>query len=64
LSKDGKKRTWLPFTDKAVAFVLAKTDPFAVLRFLFRRGAVIISMGYCDRFKTFTFFVGTCLAVR
>ena len=50
--------TWLPFTDKAVAFVLAKTDSFAVLRVLFRRRAVLISMGYCDRFKTFTFFFG------
>ena len=64
MRKDGKKRTWLPFTDKAVAFVLAKTDPFAVFRFLFRRGAVLSSIGYRDRFKTFTFFFGTCLAVR
>ena len=56
--------TWLPFTDKAVAFVLAKTDSFAVLRVLFRRRAVLISMGFCDRFKTFIFFFGTCFAVR
>ncbi len=61
MRKDGKKGTWLPFTDKAVAFVLARTDPFVVLRFLFRRGAVLISVGYCDRSKTFTFFFGKCL---
>jgi len=60
----GKKGLGFHLQIRLLLLYLAKTDPFAVLRFLFRRGAILISMGYRDRFKTFTFFFGTCLAVR